>query len=287
MNKISGKLWFWEISLLVILLVILSSCSGESQEVQMETEPPIESTVIPPTKEKTPTPNPTETPSPTNTPTATAIPAPTNTPTPDFSATAAVEATQQAGLDFQSISSELEMIGYQPESGQIGWIQGDTEMIYVDFYDGYLYTPFAEDLLAEDFIMKTDITWASTSGLAGCGFLFRSEKDFEKGAQYEFVAIRLSGLPVWNIIHSSDGEFQKNVSGVVAASAIDQEQGSTNTFHLIAEEGKFTLFINDQRIGSYYDYANSRLEGYFAFTGLQESGETTCFFDNTWIWMLD
>jgi hypothetical protein len=55
---------------------------------------------------------------------------------------------------------------------------------------------------------------------------------------------------------------------------------------LIAESEKFTLYINDTRAGSFYDYSKNMLEGYFAFSAWQESGESTCTFDNTWVWAL-
>lgn len=253
----------------------------------MATDPPIDPPVNTPTEEPSPTAIPTDTPSPTSTPAPTATPEPTSTPTPDLEATAAFEATQQAEEDLEAITSELEMIGYQPESGHVGWVQEETQLAYVDSYYGYVYLPFADDLLAENFILKTDVTWASTSGLSSCGFFFRSEPNFEKGEQYEFLAYRLSGLPMWQIMYLKEGKYEKDITGVVTASAIDQEQNSTNTYYLIAEEGKFTVYINDIRIGSYYDYAITRSEGYFAYEAYQESGETSCYFDNTWIWVLE
>ena len=78
-----------------------------------------------------------------------------------------------------------------------------------------------------------------------------------------------------------------SVTGVLTAGAINQEQGSTNKYIFIAEGGKFTLYVNDQRIGSYFDYVVTRADGKFAFTGWQESGETTCSFDNSWVWLLE
>ena len=146
---------------------------------------------------------------------------------------------------------------------------------------------FADSLVAKDFILKTEITWESSSGLAGCGLLFRSEPNFKQGAQYEIAFLRLSGLPAWEIAYIKEDEFQKSITGILTAGAIEQEQGSTNSYLLVAEGGKFTLYINDVRIGSYYDYANSQIEGRFAFTGWQESGETSCEFNNTWIWVLE
>ena len=284
---VTRKLWFWEVLVLIALILFLSSCSSSSQaaEVQVTSEPPKPTATTKPTS----TPEPTATPLPTSTPTpvATETPDPTPTATQDLQATAAAEALQIAIEKEERIRSEIESLGYQTDTGELGWIQDEPVEILIDEYAGDDYEKFAEDLVAKDFILKTDITWESSSGLAGCGLLFRSEPNFEIGSQYELEVIRLSGLPGWDIIHNKDGDFQKNVTGMLTAGAINQEQGSTNTYILIAEGGKFTLYINEQRIGSYYDYANNRLEGEFAFTGWQESGETTCEFSNTWVWLLE
>jgi len=286
-NIVTRKLWLWELLVIIALILFLSSCSSSSQaaEVEPTNEPPAATATAKPTS----TPEPTSTPLPTNTPTTkpTDTPAPTATATPDLEATAAAEAAQVMAEALAGITSEIESIGYPTDTGELGWMQVEPIEILVEEYNGGYYDEFAENLVAKDFILETEITWESSSGLAGCGLFFRSEPNFEQGAQYELAFLRLSGLPAWNIVYSKYGELQKNVTGILTAGAINQEQGDTNTYLLIAEEGKFTLYINDQRIGSYYDYANSRLEGEFAFTGWQESGETTCTFDNTWIWLLE
>lgn len=288
-RSVSKKLWIWELLVIIALIFMLASCNNSPQAAAADpTNEPPERTATPvPTS--TPEPKPTVTPQPTSTPTPvpTETPAPSPTPTPDLQATASAEAAQAAAENLAAVSAELEKIGYSADSGELGWVQPEPVLVSVDEYFGSLYEPFAEDLVAEDFILRTDITWESTSGLAGCGLLFRSESNFEVGSQYELELIRLSGLPGWDIVHNKDGEFQKNVTGMLTAGAINQEQGSTNSYILIAEEGKFTLYINDQRIGSYYDYANNRLEGEFAFTGWQESGETSCEYSHTWIWLLE
>ena len=64
------------------------------------------------------------------------------------------------------------------------------------------------------------------------------------------------------------------------------ENGTTNGYILVAEGEKFTVYINDQRIGSFFDFNKTRSEGYFAFTAYQESGRGSCTFDNTVVWLL-
>lgn len=286
-NIVTRKLWIWELAVIVALILLLSSCSSTPQAAAVEptNEPPAATA----NAKTTSTPEPTATPLPTSTPTPepTETPAPTATSTPDLQATAAAEEAQFVAEKLGGIMAEIERIGYPTDTGELGWVQVEPLEIFVDEYMITLYHEFGDNLIAKDFILKTDITWESSSGLAGCGLIFRSEPNFKKGAQYELATFRLSGLPVWFIVYADDGEYIKDVTGPLTAGAIEQEQGSTNSYILIAEEGKFTMYINDLRIGSYYDYANNRLEGEFAFTGWQESGETSCEFNDSWIWLLE
>jgi hypothetical protein len=99
--------------------------------------------------------------------------------------------------------------------------------------------------------------------------------------------VRLSGLPAWNIALFEFGGVKKDITKLRTASAIDQGQGATNEIILIARDGEFTLYINDERIGKFFDYTEARSEGYFAFDGWQESGTTVCTFADTWVWLID
>jgi len=286
-NYVTKKLWVWELVVIIALIIFLSSCSTSSQAAQVDptSEPPAATAAAKPTS--TPEPSPTLEPTSTPTHSPTDTPVPTSTATPDLAATAAAAAAQIAAENLAAIKSELEQVGYPTDTGELGWIQDQPYEIVVDEYDSSYFETFANELVANNFILKTDITWESSSGLAGCGLFFRSEPNFKQGAQYELAFLRLSGLPAWEIAYRKDNEFKKSVTRILTAGAIEQEQGSTNSYMLIAEEGKFTLYINDLRIGSYYDYSNSLLEGKFAFTGWQESGKTSCEFNNTWVWLLD
>lgn len=243
-------------------------------------------TPIPPSE----TPEPTNTTAPTSTPEPTATitntPEPTATNTPDLTATKQSEATQAAELVIEEIRDELEAVELSGDTGYLLWVQDESVKIDLDEYQEWIYEPFAEDQIASDFVLKTDITWDSTSGLMTCGFYYRSEENIEDGKQYLFVMLRLSGLPAWDITYWQYNEFQSTISEMRTNSAIDQGQMSTNKIVLIAEEEKFTLYINDTRVGSFYDYSKKLMEGYFAFSANHESGESSCEFSNTWVWAL-
>jgi hypothetical protein len=272
------------IVLLSFLCLALSACAspGAIQQPTATQLPP--TTTIP-----TNTPAPTNTPEPTATlvPTDTPTPEPTATSTPDKAATRAAEATQVVEQAEALIQKDLDKIDQTLPPGSLGWIQTQSQSIDMNGGNQWIYDPFAEDLVANDFILKTDITWESTGGLALCGFYFRSEPNFEQGEQYLFEMIRLSGLPGWDIALWKYGNLKKAITKMHTASAIDQGQGATNEVILFAQDGQFTLYINDERIGQFFDYTEARSDGYFAFDAMQESGDTTCTFDNTWVWLLD
>jgi hypothetical protein len=272
---------------LLVLLTVMCLALGACKS-QAASQPPT-ATSQPPTSLPTDTLVPTDTPEPTATPEPTSTPTlePTATSTPDIAATKAAEATQAAEQALALIHEDLDRIDQTLPAGSLGWLQTESQSIEMDGGNQWIYQPFAENLVANDFIIKTDVTWDSTGGLAVCGFYYRSEPNFEQGEQYLFEMLRLSGMPAWAIALMKYGDVKKAITNVRTAGVIDQAKGATNEVILFAQDGEFTLYINDQRIGQFYDYTESRTEGYFAFEAWQESGETICQFDNTWVWLID
>jgi hypothetical protein len=179
------------------------------------------------------------------------------------------------------IQKVLEQIGVPTENGNLAWFQEDTiEARINDYQTASLVDP---ELEFADFVLKTDVTWNSTGGLAGCGIIFRSEPNFQMGEQYVFFMQRLSGLPLWDIERYKFGQLKSVLTGRVKANqAIREEQGSTNEIILVAQGNLITVYANQIRLSRVND---SRLsEGALAFVAFQNSGETTCQFDNTWVW---
>jgi hypothetical protein len=194
--------------------------------------------------------------------------------------------TQQAEQVMADVKSQLEEFGFPTDSGYLGWAQAAPESIPLATYGDYFYSPFAEHLVATDFVLRTDITW-ETEGLVMCGLMFRSEPNFKTGAQYSFIYLRISGLPAWAIEYYDDGKFVSTISDIKFSSAINMDNGATNNLVLAAEGNKFTLFINNERVGNFYDWSEQRVDGKFAFQALQEAGPSTCTFSNTWVWILE
>ncbi len=270
--------------LVICMMFLVIGCGSAGQPAAVTTQevvatsPPPSATLPPP---PTDTPMPTETPVPTDTPT----PLPTNTATPDFAATQAFEATRVADQLIADIKAQLAEYKLPSDVGHLGWVQTEPEIISMQTYGDYFYSPFAEDLTASDFVLSTDITW-ETEGLVMCGLMFRSEPNFETGAMYSFLYLRISGLPAWAIEYIKDGQFVSTISDIKFSKAINLENGATNKLILAAEGNKFTLIVNNERVGSFYDWSSLRMDGKFAFQGQQETGPSTCTFNNTWIWML-
>jgi hypothetical protein len=268
---------------LAVLCLALFACAAPAAiQKPATTQPPATTT-------PTGTPVPTDTPEPTATPlrTDTPTPQPTATSTPNRAATRAAQATQAVEEAMALIQEDLDRIDEPLPPGSLGWLQEQSESIDMDGGKQWMFLPIAEDLEANDFILKSNITWESTGGLAACGFFFRSEPNIENGEQYLYEMVRLSGLPAWNITLMEYGGVKKDITKMRTAGAIDQGQGATNEIILFARDGEFTLYINDERIGKFFDYTEARSEGYFAFDGWQESGATKCTFDDTWIWLID
>lgn len=272
------------IIIIAALTWLASACAG-AQATPVTPEPtntPLPSpSPVPPTETALPSATPTQ--EPTDTPT----PAPSATPTPDMAATAQAIATQTAEVIVAEIGEQLEAIDLSTDSGYLLWAQDEPMAIDLGGYQEWIYEPFAIGEVASDFVLKTDITWDSSGGLVTCGLFFRSEENFVQGKQYLYQMLRLSGLPAWEISYLQYDEYQKSISDIRTNGAINQESGSTNKVLLVAEGEKFTLYINDTRAGSFYDYSKSMLEGYFAYSAWQESGESTCTFENTWVWALE
>lgn len=156
----------------------------------------------------------------------------------------------------------------------------------MDSFNSWTSRPLDDGEVYADFVFHVDVTWESSSGLAGCGVIFRSEDDLGDGLQYQFKTLRLDGAPLWIVQLYEFGRAIANSTGDAKInSAIDQDNGATNSYLFVAEDGLVGIYANGTRLSNVF--INSRDEGRFAFFTFQESGETTCTFENIWIWQLN
>lgn len=255
---------------LLILLFASLACGAQGANPEPTT------TLVEPTN----TLEPTETPAPTETST------PLPTATPDAAATAASRATEGASDVLGELNSLLSDTDIPYTDGHLAW-QQDTEEIDIRLKgpDNRVYG-IDEGLTAGDFIFKSDVTWEAT-GILICGAIFRSEPNLEQGKQYQFVFLRLSGLPVWAVEVHEFGNFKNSPTDTKTSNALDQSNGATNQFVLVVQDDNFTLYLNGVRQGRYFDYSKQRTNGTFGFLGYQDSGDGDCKFENSWVWSLD
>lgn len=252
----------------LLILILLSACSG-SVLPAAPTSTPLPTNTPPPTASQTPLPTETSTP----------------TATPDVTATAVAQATLTAGDVISDLDNVLEDADIPYQDGHLAWKQEKSLNIKMSGPD-QSYLEIDKDLSAENFILKSDVTWDAT-GLLLCGAIFRSEADMARGKQYQFLFLRFSGLPAWAIEVHEFGQFKNSPTKTKFSDALDLSNGATNQFMLVVQDDHFTLYLNGSRQGTYYDYSKQREEGTFGFLGLQESGEGNCRFENSWVWVLE
>jgi hypothetical protein len=230
----------------------------------------------------TPSPEPTLTLTPLPTLISTSTPAPTATL--DIAATAEAQQTQTANDvlgDMDKILGESE-IPYK--DGHLVWRESKPITVSLSGPERD-YADLDKKLTAGNFILKSDVTW-NASGIILCGAVFRSEPNLAQGKQYQFIYLRLSGLPAWSIELHEFGRYKNSPTSVQYSNAINQNNGAANQFILIAQDEQFTVYINGVRQGRYFDYSKQRTEGSIAFLGFQDSGKGSCKFENSWVWEL-
>jgi hypothetical protein len=89
------------------------------------------------------------------------------------------------------VVAELPRYGIEPGNGYVAWLHNPVTINL----SGYQQTGHATDyplVTAADFVLATDVTWNTTNGLSGCGFLFRSDGEAKKPTQYTVLMERVA-----------------------------------------------------------------------------------------------
>lgn len=269
------------LSLVLVLALAGLACSLSAPDPTPTARPT--DTAVPPSDTPEPTATDTAEPTATNTPEPTATETLTPSPTIDLAATAAFEETEAVGALLGTIDQTLSQYGYSVSEGSLGFAGTEPIALSVVSFGTIVFEPIAEAREFSNFAISMDITWDSTSGLAGCGLIFRSEPDLVGGAQYMFRTLRLSGLPAWTVEQWDFGQFQSTLR-TEPNDAIDLDSGSTNNFVIIADGNTLTIYANGERLTGLT--ISQLTTGRMAVLTWQESGETTCLYDNYWIWEL-
>jgi len=269
--------------LVTLVLVFVSACTPQATATEAPTNTPLPPTAtpVPPTETSTPT----ATATPTETPTETPLPTDTPTATPDLAATAAYESTQAAEAALAIVAEELAKVNLTTDTGHLAWVEEGPIPINLRG-PSWNYMPIDDGSVYSTYVLHSNVTWESTGGFSGCGVIFHSEDNLEQGQQYRFFTIRLSGLPAWDVELWRYSQWQSTTTGDVKFnSAINQDNGAVNEYLLVVQKGVMGIYINGVRLSNVV--INTRSEGRIAYWGSQDSGETSCIFENNWIWTLD
>lgn len=270
--------------ILFVLAILISGCGGgiPADPTATTTKPPPPTNT--PVPSNTPTPLPTQTPTPTDTP----VPTDTPTPTPDLKATEAAQATADAEVTQAALAAEvakeIESYSIPTDQGSLVFFSEGGIPITIDQYDSSNVILLNPGVSYENYVLHADVSWESTSGLAGCGIIFHADTS-ETGAYYNFRALRLSGVPAWAVLYIEDGQLKFMPTGDVRTNnAIDLKQNSLNSYVLVVEEKLLTVYANEKRLGAVD--ITKQTSGEIAFEVFQESGVTTCTLDRIWVWSL-
>lgn len=268
------------LAVVIVLSLVLAGCSGGKQVAGVEA---------------TATSAPTNTPAPTNTATAVPTDTPTSTPTVvptatiDRKATQAAKATATQAAINEMVNGELTKYGIDPTLGHVAWVMEEPVILAGDQYATSFYQEIEEIGVVKDFVFQTEITWDTSSGLAGCGYIFRAPDDWdlEIGNFYILDIMRLQYNPLWYISYFEDGYWQYALPSRqgMPSSSIEDEKMSKNILTLQAQGSTFTIFING--VKQQVVENNKVVEGGIALQVSQESGTSYCEFDKGWLWVFD
>lgn len=243
----------------------------------------------------------------TTVPAATAIPAATDPPvasdtpepspvptsTPDLAATQAVLAEQTREAMSAGVEDTMESLDIVADPGHLEWVQADSVAVKNTGYWEFTYGVLAEGIEAANFVFRTEITWEATS-LVYCGLAFRSASgdpdNIGKSIHYKFYFMRFSGLPYWEIAaYKKSGEFSHYITGSKPrfAGALNMDNGGKNDIVFVARGNEFTVFINGERQSRFFDDSRITSKGFFAGLTAQDTGSSSCTFENSWLWILD
>jgi len=185
------------------------------------------------------------------------------------------------------IRAELPNYGVDPSQGNVGWIIPDLEPpLSVEGHLQYAYTNPYATITADDFVVSSDITWNTQTGVSGCGFVLRSNGNKDSLNQYLVVMTRAGQ---GNVIFIKQAEGQVISQDTLYANGPDPifewQNDMTNRLTVVGRGDTFTIYTNGTQIASVN--ASEYQRGLIALVALSESGRTICDFANAWFWKID
>ncbi len=163
-------------------------------------------------------------------------------PTPAFD----LAATQAA---LAPIQSDLAVYGVDAAQGMVGWIQPPLHL-EVNEYRGQKFDNKFPMVMAEDFVMSSDITWNTQYGGSGCAFVFRSNGNQQSPSQYMVVMTRLASGHVFFAV-AAQGQMMivKDFYANGIDPRFDASNGSTNRLAVVGRGTTFSVYTNGVKLG--------------------------------------
>lgn len=156
------------------------------------------------------------------------------------------QATAQAAAP---LLAALPSYGVDPAQGELAWVHPPatiqvTGYMQSDFENRYFAT------VAQDFVLSSDITWNTTTGLAGCGFFFRSDGNKDAPNQYLAVASRGgNGRVIFEAMLDGETTSIFDMYAYGQDPSFDWHNDATNRLAVVAKGGEYTFFTNGVRVG--------------------------------------
>jgi hypothetical protein len=145
--------------------------------------------------------------------------------------------------------AELPNYGVDPADGYMAWIHPPVTLD-IQGYLQYDYANYFIGTAATDFVVSADITWDTSYGTSGCGFVLRSDGNEEALNQYLAIATRGGN---GRVIFSSmvEGEVKNVIDNYAYGKdpLFDWQNGTTNTITVVARGEIFTIYTNGTKVG--------------------------------------
>ncbi|HUN22979.1 MAG TPA: hypothetical protein PK299_07625 [Anaerolineales bacterium] len=192
------------------------------------------------------------------------------------------------------ISSDLQRMGIDPTSGVLEWQHPPITLFAegkntFDHGNNFLLT------VVTDFVIAADVTWNTLFGTAGCGYFLRSDGKTDDnnnftGNQY-MLGISRAALGVVGLSTMRNGQIDEDRDETVQLEiqpfdpSFQFQNDTTNHFAIIGRDDVFSVYSNGNYVGD-LSIGAGFLKGFVGFLAINESGNTTCTFNNAYLYTL-
>lgn len=145
--------------------------------------------------------------------------------------------------------ADLPTYGVDPTQGSLAWVHPPVTVQV----SGYLQSDFENKYLgtvARDFVVSSDITWNTTTGLSACGFLFRSDGNQDAVNQYLGLISRGgNGRAVFQAMVDGQNKNTVDMYAYGKDPTFQWRNDTTNRLTIVARGDTFTFYTNGTKVG--------------------------------------